>query len=310
MTAQTKKAVLTALAGLVLSIGAPTSAHALVTLTLPTTTFDALGPQQYDEGTVFSADLLNQVQAAGFLPGNTSEFLPATGTGTLGVIVYSNNAVANSAPFAQPMNSLNSGDFDGTWGAANGDTVGALRSLLTVGGINYQPLFIFDHNENAQSPNLQITGEFSIFRGTTALASFSLDTLANGTYDPASYVLSCGSPSVGPAAPTPYGPCSIPAATDSGTTYEWTTVGSGHPDYYAIFNTLNLYDGNFLDSDRIVVTMSIRGNDSGFEELAIGGYRFTTPNQDVPEPGSLAMLGLSLGLLAAITRRRGRRSST
>ncbi|MBK7414991.1 MAG: PEP-CTERM sorting domain-containing protein [Dechloromonas sp.] len=225
------------------------------------------------------------------------------------MIVYTSNAVSNPVPFAKPMDALNSGDFDGTWGAGNAGTVGALRTLLTIGATNYQPLFIFDHNENARSPNLEISGKISIYRGNAVnpLASYALDTIANGAYDQSAYVLSCGEPSIGPAAPTPYGPCSIPAATDSGNTYSWKTTGSGKPDYYAIFDDLNLYDVNYLDSDKIVIQMSLRGNESGFEELAIGGYKYASTN--VPEPGSLAMLGLGFGLMAFISRRRAGKSA-
>ena len=48
----------------------------------------------------------------------------STGSGTLGVIIYTSNNVANPAAFAAPIDALNSGPFDGTWGAQTGGTIG------------------------------------------------------------------------------------------------------------------------------------------------------------------------------------------
>ncbi len=280
------------------------SAYAVPTLTLPTGTVDGIGPQQFDEALVYSSALLAQQKAAGLLPGNTSTFDFAVGSGTFDVIVYSNNGVANPAPFAQPMNAGGSGSFDGSWGAAAPGTVGALRNLLTVGGTPYQPLFVFDHNENQRDPNLLVSGRVSVYRGATLLEEYSLDTVANGTFDIDSRVTSCGSPTVGPNPATPLSACNIPVNTPSGTTYTWTTNGSGKPDYFVIFPTFNLYGAGLLASDILVVEMSLRDMTPGFDELAIAGYRLATPPTDVPEPGSLALMGISLSALAFALRRR------
>jgi hypothetical protein len=279
------------------------SAYAVPTLTLPTTPIDGIGAQQFDEALVYSSSLLAQQQAAGLIPGNDSVFDFAVGSGTFDVIVYSNNGVTNPSPFAEPMDAGGSGDFDGTWGLGETGTVGALRTLLTVGGTAYQPMFVFDHNENQDNPNILISGTVSIYRDNTLLEEFSIDTQANGTFDINSRVTSCGAPTVGEAPDLPLGACNVPIDTTTDTTYEWQTSGSGKPDYFVVFPTFDLYGGAFLPTDSIVVQMSLRDMDPGFDELAIAGYRFATTNV-VPEPGSIALFGISLSALAFALRQR------
>lgn len=265
---------------------------------LPTAPFDGLGPQTFDEGTVYSAKMLDQMRSAGRIPATTGPFDSAQGSGTLGIIVYSSNGVSNPAGWENQMDAQNSGDFDGTWGSTKTGTIGLLRTFLE----GYQPLFVFDHNEN-RGGDLLITGEVRVRRGSTVLAAFSLDGTANGSYDQSNYITSCGNPDVGPGAPAPYGDCSIPAPTDSGTTYTWTTNGSGKPDYFALFAGWDLYSASFLDSDTLEIQMSLRGNDSGFEELSIIGYRMAAPGE-VSEPGSIALMGLGLAAMGWRGRRR------
>ena len=276
---------------------AVTSAFAVPLIVLPSGPVDGVGAQTYHDTLVWSVDTLATQQAAGLLGNNTSDFSFSTGSGGLGVIVYSKNGVQNDAPWAAPLEGVNNtSTFTGSWA---GGTVGMLRTFLTVGSTQWQPLFIFDHNEppNAQTTNLLIKGSVQINRGNANIATYFFDDNGN-------FVLSCGSPYVGPAAPTPYGPCSIPLPTPSGTTYHWTTNGSGAADYLGVMNGFNLYSGTFLDTDSFVVNMALQDQDGGFEELSIGGYQFAAPSTNIPEPGSLALFAGSLLMLGAVARRR------
>ena len=270
---------------------------------LPSGSVDGLGPQQYDEGLAFSAALLQQQQAAGLLLGNpTANFRPSTGSGTAGLLVYSGSnsqTTNNNFGFANSLPTNNSA-VDGTWG---GGTVGGVRnylnSLTTVAN-SLQPLFVFDHNENAQGPNLRLTAKVMV-----GSRSFSFDNTANGIFSATDYVTSCGTVSIGPL-PNPNASCPFTFPTTSGNTYSWNANGSGFPDYYGLFMGLDIWSSGYNASDPFKVEFHLRDLDAGFEELAIGGYNFFSaqPPINVPEPGSIALVGLGLSALSFVSRRR------
>lgn len=292
--------------GLALAAALAPAAHATATMVLPGYPVDNLPPQQYADGTVWSASLLEQQQNAGFLPGNTSDFTPAAGSGQIGIKVYTGNSSNQPAGFATPLvDPSHTQNYDGTW---QGGTIANLRNYLTINGVQWQPLFTFDHNESRQDPRLLVTGQVQIWRGNSQIGAFSLfyDGLGGVTaYNPNalnSYVYSCGTVNIGPTV-TPTPPCNINAPSSQ--TYSWSTNGSGSPDYYAAFLGFDLYDtSSWLGTDVFKVDFHLRDQDGGFEELAIAGYRLASPQ--VPEPGSIALLALGLGALGFAGRRSKR----
>lgn len=221
------------------------------------------------------------------------------GSGQAGVLVYSGNNVQhtnNTFGFVKSINAVTGIDVNETWA---GGTVGGMRNYLNTLGAagSLQPLFVFDHNESQQNPNLQLSALLTVGSST-----FRFDNTADNAYIATDYVLSCGIVDLGPNAPN-NPPCSLvfPSAND----YDWEANGQGKPDYYGLFQTLNIWSGAYADGDVFKVEMHMTGNDAGgFEELAIGGYRYGRSTTNVPEPSSLALLGVALLAAAQVHRRR------
>jgi len=176
MKAINQQALTCVLGALALTVTKGALAVAVVTLPDPGAFIQGIPTNQvYDQGLVYSAKLLDQMQSNGQIPASYGNYQFSTGTGNIPVLVYTGaNGATNDTPFQNPLSACGGGNctnFDGTWGlgASTGQfagTVGAMRSALD--GSNM--MFYFDHNEqegNNATPNLQASGQLMNSTGLT-----------------------------------------------------------------------------------------------------------------------------------------------
>jgi hypothetical protein len=195
-----------------------------------------------------------------------------------------------SAPDAD-LTAKGDNNYQGEWPVGTTVTVGQLKAFLGTGANT--PVFTFDLNELA--PGLDLNGYLRVTTAT-GTKTFAFDNTFNHAYDQESLVHALRTQTV-----VWYDPIVCPAATGFICSVDVDNdVGSGKPDYFTYALGFNLY--NYADSDTLYFFMNMVNIDSGGEELAI--TNMVIPGTQVPEPASLALLGLSILGLSMVGRKK------
>jgi hypothetical protein len=284
-------------AALLIGFGAHRSS-ADVLLPDPTSTVDGIPTALlFHDVYSYSAGLLDAWQQGGYLPGNTSEFLFSTGTGTIAILPYTGaGGATNPAPFAAPLDAPGGGatTFSGVWNndlVANAGTVGALLSFLQSSDPNNTvPVFYFDNNQNVNKDLFAYGYAQIIAPDGTVLHTSCFDGNTSGD---------CTAPGYVPVPVLVPGEISV-TGIDSVTFTVNTNSGSGKPDFFLLDPTLDL--SQFDPNSIIAIGINFSNLSGGFEELGIFGA--TVEATPVPEPSSLPILGAGLAALALWFRRK------
>lgn len=268
-----------------------TPAFAITSLPDPSLTYDGLPvAQRFDDFFSYSTQLLTQFGYSGFSG--------ATGVGGLDVVLLTqaggidNDPVSGGFTFEDPVDTPTGGSnstLSGRWGAgdqANGPVYvdDLLDYLQTRFGADAAiPVFTFDLVEpgNVATRDLNMTADFQIWDpvNNVEIASWSIDAVDNGVYDPAAFITVLGE---------------IQLTGLSNTVYTANNTGSGSADFLVYSPTMNLknYTGSGYEFHISAEFINLDGG--GEEAFIAGALKAANSTPTVPEPSTMALVFLGL----------------
>jgi len=245
---------------------------------------------QYDDFYSYSAKILTELG----LPG----YDVSTGTGGLDLILMTGaggfpnkNLVGDAFDnlFDGPVDYTNP-DTSGTWSSSLDNLVDYMQFAFGP-GITI-PVFTFDLNQEGSDSNVYATAIVRIMDGDTVVASWSFDNVTDGIYDPTAWIYVPGE-------------ITIEYPLGSGT---YITVdnnkGSGKMDFLVYAPTMDLMDYYGLGYT-FNASFALTGMNNGFDEIYLTGS-YALDGTPVPEPSTVAMIGLGLAAFGFFGRRRAR----
>lgn len=274
-------------------------AFAITSLPNPTLTYDGLPvAQRFDDFISYSTQLLTQFGFSGFSG--------ATGVGGLDVVLLTqaggidNDTVSGGYTFEDPVDTPTgapNATLSGRWGAgdqAKGPVYvdDLLDYLQTRFGVDAAiPVFTFDLVEpgNPAARDLNMTADFQIWDpvNNVAVASWSIDAVENGVYDPSAFITVLGE---------------IQLTGLSSTVYTANNTGSGSADFLVYAPTMNLQDYTGQGYEFHISAEFINLDGGGEEAFIAGALKAANSTPTVPEPSTMALM--LVGLVFPLIKRK------
>ena len=264
---------------------------------------------QHDEFISYNRSAIEYYIDEGY---NFDEFDNGAGSGNILKLFGFNNATNDTFP-DQTTDTQNS-PFSGVW-PGPGDTfsVGDLQGVL--GPDQTTPVFAFDFQQPQPDYVMWMSGYFTVMRDGAVYAQFSFDNVFDGlanTPDPEN--IPTGTTSLVPV-PTDLLLQYITAADGVLHTVPIdTSAGSGAADFYGYTPLFDIND--YLSTDLLTFNLytvdinmesgnyEIQDHPPTSEELYLDTSVQAPPNNQIPEPATMALLGLGWVGLGFLNRRK------